>query len=88
MKLKMLNIVYFQKDNIFIDRLASKANGLILFSGPTGSGKSTSMYKLASRCAQLGKQVLTIEDPVEKNINNLIQMQINEKSRDNLRKML
>ena len=56
----------FSKDNIFIDRLASKANGLILFSGPTGSGKSTSMYKLASRCAQLGKQVLTIEDPVEK----------------------
>ena len=70
----------FSKDNILIDRLASKANGLILFSGPTGSGKSTSMYKLASRCAQLGKQVLTIEDPVEKNINNLIQMQINEKA--------
>ena len=70
----------FSKDNIFIDRLASKANGLIIFSGPTGSGKSTSMYKLASRCAQLGKQVLTIEDPVEKNISNLVQMQINEKA--------
>ena len=70
----------FLKDSSFIDRLSLRANGLILFSGPTGSGKSTSMYKLASRCAKLGKQVLTIEDPVEKNINNLIQMQINEKA--------
>ena len=49
-------------------------------SGPTGSGKSTSMYKLASSLANMDKQVITVEDPVEKNIENLIQMQVNEKA--------
>ena len=53
---------------------------MILFSGPTGSGKSTSMYKLASELASRDKQVITVEDPVEKNIPTLIQMQVNEKA--------
>lgn len=70
----------FSEDIEFIENLSSRANGLILFSGPTGSGKSTSMYKLASRLAGFEKQVLTVEDPVEKNIDSLIQMQVNEKA--------
>ena len=70
----------FEEDSQYINNLSKKANGLILFSGPTGSGKSTSLYKLASELANMNKQVITVEDPVEKKIPSLIQMQVNEKA--------
>lgn len=70
----------FDEDSKYINELSQRAYGLILFSGPTGSGKSTSMYKLASDLASRDKQVITIEDPVEKKIASLIQMQVNEKA--------
>lgn len=70
----------FDEDSKYINELSQRAYGLILFSGPTGSGKSTSMYKLASDLASRDKQVITVEDPVEKKIPSLIQMQVNEKA--------
>ena len=70
----------FEEDSKYINELSKRAYGLILFSGPTGSGKSTSMYKLASDLARRDKQVITVEDPVEKKISSLIQMQVNEKA--------
>lgn len=70
----------FEEDSKYINELSKRAYGLILFSGPTGSGKSTSMYKLASDLASRDKQVITVEDPVEKKIPSLIQMQVNEKA--------
>ena len=70
----------FDEDSKYINKLSKRAYGLILFSGPTGSGKSTSMYKLASDLARRDKQVITVEDPVEKKISSLIQMQVNEKA--------
>ena len=70
----------FDEDSKYINELSKRAYGLILFSGPTGSGKSTSMYKLASDLARRDKQVITVEDPVEKKISSLIQMQVNEKA--------
>ena len=70
----------FDEDSKYINELSKRAYGLVLFSGPTGSGKSTSMYKLASDMASRDKQVITVEDPVEKKISSLIQMQVNEKA--------
>ena len=70
----------FEEDSEYINDLSKKAYGLVLFSGPTGSGKSTSMYKLANELASKDKQVITVEDPVEKHISSLIQMQVNEKA--------
>ena len=70
----------FEEDSKYINELSQRAYGLILFSGPTGSGKSTSMYKLASDLASRDKQVITVENPVEKKIPSLIQMQVNEKA--------
>lgn len=71
----------FSEDRDVIKSLEKNAYGLILFSGPTGSGKSTSMYKFANDLALSGRQVITVEDPVEKNIESLIQMQLNEKAK-------
>ena len=70
----------FEEDSKYINDLSKKSYGLVLFSGPTGSGKSTSMYKLANELASKDKQVITVEDPVEKHISSLIQMQVNEKA--------
>ncbi|MDO4813590.1 MAG: competence type IV pilus ATPase ComGA [Gemella sp.] len=70
----------FEEDRIKIADLSKYTNGLIIFSGPTGSGKSTSMYKLALDIARANKQLISIEDPVEKNFDDFIQMQVNDKA--------
>lgn len=70
----------FEEDSQKIINLSKNANGLIIFSGPTGSGKSTSMYKLAIEFINRNKQIISIEDPVEKHIDGIIQMQVNEKA--------
>lgn len=54
--------------------------GLVVFSGPTGSGKSTSAYSLLTSLVEENKQVLTIEDPVEKRLDGLRQVQVRPQS--------
>lgn len=78
--IESVNFSLFKEDSIVIDNLKNYVNGLIIFSGPTGSGKSTSMYKLAIDIAEKNKQIISIEDPIEKNINGIVQMQVNEKA--------
>ncbi len=50
--------------------------GIILISGPTGSGKSTTLYALLSEVDRIGKNVISLEDPVEYNIDGVSQSQI------------
>ena len=54
--------------------------GLVIFSGPTGSGKSTSAYSLLTSLIEENKQILTIEDPVERKLDGLRQVQIKPQS--------
>lgn len=75
-----VNYSLLPEDIVKIDSLKKYTNGLIIFSGPTGSGKSTSMYKLAKDISNYNKQIISIEDPVEKNIDKIVQMQVNEKA--------
>ncbi|MCL4143327.1 UNVERIFIED_CONTAM: hypothetical protein GTU68_063858, partial [Idotea baltica] len=53
--------------------------GLILTSGSTGSGKTTTLYSLVLACVKAGKHVVTLEDPVEIEIPGVIQSEINYK---------
>jgi len=53
--------------------------GLVLVTGPTGSGKSTTLYAILDRINQVGVNVLTAEDPVEYSIDGVGQVQIKEK---------
>ncbi len=55
-----------------------RTNGLIVLTGPTGSGKSTTMYSIVSELLNKVKNVVTIEDPVEIPIPEVVQVQINE----------
>lgn len=54
--------------------------GFILITGPTGSGKSTTLYAALSKLNKPDKNIITLEDPVERRIEGLNQIQINERA--------
>ncbi len=64
---KLLNIIM---------REARKPNGMILTTGPTGSGKTTTLYSLLAKIATKENKVLTIEDPIEYHLEDIVQTQI------------
>jgi type IV pilus assembly protein PilB len=61
-------------------RLLTNSNGVILIVGPTGSGKSSSMYTMIKNLNKEEVNLVTLEDPVEYNIDGINQVQINEKT--------
>lgn len=61
------------------NRLLKNANGVILLCGPTGSGKSTTMYAMINELNREEVNVVTLEDPIEYDINGVNQVQVNEK---------
>lgn len=56
-----------------------KPNGMILLTGPTGSGKTTTLYAFLKKLNEPGIKIITIEDPIEYQITGLSQTQVNEK---------
>ena len=60
--------------------LFNKSHGIILITGPTGSGKTTTLYSCLREIDLLEKNVITIEDPVEYHLNFVRQTEVNEKS--------
>lgn len=62
-----------------LERAIRKKSGIILMTGPTGSGKTTSLYALLEKLNKEDVNIITIEDPVEYKIANINQISINEK---------
>ena len=62
-----------------IDKLLGLTSGVIMIVGPTGSGKSSTMYALVNELLSETTNLITLEDPVEYNIQGATQVQINEK---------
>ena len=58
-------------------QLLNKPNGIILVTGPTGSGKTTTLYAALNYQNDIGTKIITTEDPVEYDIDGLIQVQVN-----------
>ncbi len=56
-----------------------KAHGIVLVTGPTGSGKTTTLYAALNRIYSPGLKIITIEDPVEYQLDGIIQMPVNPK---------
>ncbi len=65
--------------HVFED-IISHPNGMLLVTGPTGSGKSTTLYTALSELNTEFVNIITVEDPVEANLDGLNQVQINEKA--------
>lgn len=59
------------------DHILSNPNGIILVTGPTGSGKSTTLYTALSELNREDVNIITVEDPVEANIDGINQVQVN-----------
>jgi type IV pilus assembly protein PilB len=59
-----------------IRKAIAQPYGIILISGPTGSGKSTTLYAMLSEVDRIGKNVISLEDPVEYNIEGVSQSQV------------
>jgi type IV pilus assembly protein PilB len=64
---------------IAIERALKKPHGMLLVTGPTGSGKSTTLYSVLSAANEIGVNISTIEDPVEYRIQGVNQTQVNAK---------
>ena len=62
-----------------IDNLIHRSHGIVLVTGPTGSGKTTSLYASLERINSPDKKIITIEDPVEYQIMGINQIQVNPK---------
>jgi len=62
-----------------MEELITRPHGIILVTGPTGSGKTTTLYAALSRINTADKNILTVEDPVEYQIDGIGQMQVNQK---------
>jgi len=58
----------------------SLPNGIVLVTGPTGSGKSTTLYATLNIMNTIEKNIITIEDPIEYKLDGIIQAQVNEKA--------
>ncbi len=62
------------------EELSSKPYGMILVTGPTGSGKTTTLYATLSKINTLDKNIITVEDPVEYQLPRINQVQVNPKA--------
>jgi general secretion pathway protein E len=62
-----------------LERLAAAPNGIILVTGPTGSGKTTTLYAILQSINKPGINIITIEDPVEYQMKGISQIQVNPK---------
>ncbi|MCX5868958.1 MAG: type II secretion system ATPase GspE [Proteobacteria bacterium] len=62
-----------------VNRLIQRSNGIILVVGPTGSGKTTTLYAALSKINSEEKNIITIEDPVEYQLPGIGQIQVNPK---------
>jgi general secretion pathway protein E len=62
-----------------IQKLIAQPHGLILVTGPTGSGKTTSLYAMLSSLNHVSRNILTVEDPIEFDLVGIGQTQVNTK---------
>ena len=75
-----LEDIGMSKENIkLFEEKLRYPNGIILVTGPTGSGKTTTLYAALKRIATRDKNIMTIEDPIEYRIDGITQVQVNPK---------
>jgi type IV pilus assembly protein PilB len=65
------------QDLDMVRQLIHKPNGIVIVTGPTGSGKTTTLYSALNELNEISEKILTAEDPVEYDIDGLCQVQVN-----------
>ena len=67
---------FLPEDMKLFDNLLNKPYGIILVTGPTGSGKTTTLYAALNKLNNLDRKIITIEDPIEYQLSGISQMQV------------
>lgn len=71
---------FFWTSKRMLEKALTKKNGLILVTWPTGSGKTTTLYTMLSKLNSREKKVITLEDPIEYELDWVIQSEVDEKT--------
>ena len=75
---KMADLGFNERDFRVVDKIIRRPNGIFLVTGPTGSGKSTSLYSFLHEVNTMDVRILTAEDPMEYQMDGIIQVQMNK----------
>ncbi len=78
-RLTLGNLGMSPDDQDAMDELIHRPHGILLVTGPTGSGKTTTLYAALDRINDLSRNILTVEDPIEYHIDGIGQTQVNTK---------
>ncbi len=78
-RLNLDKLGMFERDFKTMQKLIARPHGIILVTGPTGSGKTTSLYAGLSAINDRSRNILTVEDPIEYNLPGIGQTQVNTK---------
>jgi type II secretory ATPase GspE/PulE/Tfp pilus assembly ATPase PilB-like protein len=74
------NLGFSLKDRGIINEALKKPYGMILATGPTGSGKTTTLYSMIKNLSNPGVSIITIEDPIEYGIPGVVQINVNPRT--------
>jgi len=80
-QLRNLHELGFREENLKkVEHLLQMPNGIVLVCGPTGSGKTTTLYSMLAALRGTGKNIVTLEDPVEYEMEGVNQVQVSERT--------
>lgn len=77
LKLGLAELGFFADDQLTFERLISLPDGILLVTGPTGSGKTTTLYSCLNFINKPDRKIITVEDPVEYQLAGINQVQVN-----------
>ena len=77
--LDLTDLGFYQREYALMDHLINRPHGIILVTGPTGAGKTTTLYACLNRINQPNLNILTAEDPVEYELPRIHQVHVNAK---------
>ena len=75
-----MDLGFTEEENVVVDKMLAKPHGIILLTGPTGCGKSTTLYSFLKEVNDSTVNIVTVEDPVEFTMQGINQTQVNTKA--------
>ncbi len=78
-RLDLVDLGFDESSIITVNKLIHKKHGIMLVTGPTGSGKTTTLYACLTRINSVERNIITVEDPIEYDLKGVAQIQANPK---------